>query len=94
MLRPGQTQEFYESHDILAIGALRVRRLPPLDPGLKATGYGKIKLLHALANGRCGSADEDRRESPNVIGDSWLDGFQSVYVNSLNGRQPAADRAR
>jgi hypothetical protein len=43
-----------------------VRRLPPGNPSIKTSGYGKIKSLHPLTDGGSLSADEDLRESRRI----------------------------
>src|SRR5256885_11804803 len=39
LLWPGDLDELHEAHDIFAVSALSVRRLPARHPGLKTTGH-------------------------------------------------------
>ena len=60
--RPLDAHEPHEGHDVLAVGALGVRRLAALNPHLEDTGYGKEKLLDALAHFGGVLAGEDWRQ--------------------------------
>src|SRR5207244_9121947 len=52
--------ELHERHHVFAISALGMLRLPARNPGLKATGYGKKKLLYAFAHVGRDVARQDR----------------------------------
>lgn len=60
---PGPAPELDESHHVIAIGALRVRALAPVDPELEERGDVGGKLLELRLDGRRGAAVENRQGS-------------------------------
>jgi len=61
-LGPAKSHELDEVHDVLAVGALGVRRGAPGDPALEDLGDGLVEVPDLGGDGRRRAADQDRRQ--------------------------------
>ncbi len=88
---PLDSEEPDEAHHIRAVGPLRVRAPAPGHPTFKNAGYGKIKLLDALLDGR---VEITGQEEGSVFRDIAETGRIQVFKKHLFQIVPDGDLAR